>query len=126
MAAIALGLCCVSSMIGGGYLAYNEMKKNEIKTRETNLAGTPGLHIFTECDYKPQEMGISGDNLPKDEKDESVISMRDGIRSFVVTGGYKIDTYADVNLTGTKMTYSGPQIMQCLPTPIKSIKFYKA
>ena len=124
MAAIVLGLCCVSSMIGGGYLAYNEMKKNEIKTRETNLAGTPGLHIFTECDYKPQEMGTSGDNLPKDEK--IVIARMDGIRSFVVTGGYKIDTYTDMDFTGTKMTYSGPQIMQCLPTPIKSINFYKA
>ena len=27
MAAIVLGLCCVSSMLGGGYVAYNEMKK---------------------------------------------------------------------------------------------------
>jgi hypothetical protein len=113
-------------MLGGGYVAYNEMKKNEIKTRETNLAGTQGLHIFTECDYKPQEMGMIGDNLPKDENDESVISMMDGIRSFVVTDGYKIDTYADVDLTGTKMTYSGPQNMRCLANPIKSLKFYKA
>ena len=130
MAAIVLGLCCISSMVGGGYVAYNEMKKSqleeEIKQREETLAKTPGFHMFSECDYTGDVViQTNGESLPKTAEDQVVIGGGE-YRSFVITSGYKIDTYDKQGLTGVKMTYTGPQNMRCLKTPIKSLKFYKA
>ena len=70
MAAIVLGLCCVSSMIGGGYLAYNEMKKSQLEEaaiqRQKTFAKTPGLHMFYECDYKEDGVvQVIDESLPK-------------------------------------------------------------
>jgi hypothetical protein len=131
MAAIVLGLCCVSSMIGGGYLAYNEMQKSqleeEIKQREETFTKTPGLHMFSECNYVGNSVfQATGDNLPKTAEDEIVIDISDGFKSFIITSGYKVDTYDKEGLTGVKMTYTGPTKMKCLTTPIKGLKFYKA
>jgi hypothetical protein len=124
MAAIVLGLCCVSSMIGGGYVAYNEMKKSQL---EETFAKTPGLHVFYECDYKEDGvLQVIDESLPKTAEDESIIDVESGFKSFIITSGYKVDTYDKQGLTGVKMTYSGPQNMRCLKTPIKSLKFYKA
>jgi hypothetical protein len=131
MAAIVLGLCCVSSMIGGGYLAYNEMKKSQLEEaaiqRQKTFAKTPGLHMFYECDYKEDGvLQVIDESLPKTAEDESIIDVESGFKSFIITSGYKVDTYDKQGLTGVKMTYSGPQNMRCLKTPIKSLKFYKA
>ena len=124
MAAIVLGLCCVSSMLGGGYVAYNEMKKSQL---EETFAKTPGLHVFSECDYKADGvLQVIDESLPKTAEDESIIDVESGFKSFIITSGYKVDTYDKQGLTGVKMTYSGPQNMRCLKTPIKSLKFYKA
>jgi hypothetical protein len=130
MAAIVLGLCCISSMVGGGYVAYNEMKKSQLEEaaiqRQETLAKTPGFHMFSECDYTGDvAIHTDGESLPKTAEDQVVIGGGE-YRSFVITSGYKLDTYGDANLTGVKMTYSGPQNMRCLKTPIKSLKFYKA
>ena len=131
MAAIVLGLCCVSSMLGGGYVAYNEMKKSQLEEaaiqRQETFAKTPGLHVFSECDYKEDGvLQVIDESLPKTTEDESIIDVTNGLKSLIITSGYKVDTYDKQGLTGVKMTYSGPQNMRCLKTPIKSLKFYKA
>ena len=131
MAAIVLGLCCVSSMLGGGYVAYNEMKKSQLEEaaiqRQETFAKTPGLHVFSECDYKEDGvLQVIDESLPKTTEDESIIDVTNGLKSLIITSGYKVDTYDKQELTGVKMTYSGPQNMRCLKTPIKSLKFYKA
>jgi hypothetical protein len=132
MAAIVLGLCCVSSMLGGGgYLAYNEMKKSQLEEaaiqRQETFAKIPGLHVFYECDYKGDGvLQVIGESLPKTTGDESIIDVGNGLKSLIITSGYKVDTYDKQGLTGVKITYSGPQNMRCLKTPIKSLKFYKA
>jgi hypothetical protein len=131
MAAIVLGLCCISSMVGGGYVAYNEMKKSqleeEIKQREETFEKTPGFHAFSECNYVGNGVAqITDDRLTEATENEYVVDVSDGFKSFIITSGYKIDTYDKQGLTGVKMTYSGPQNMRCLKTPIKGLKFYKA
>lgn len=123
MAAIIVGLCCVSSMIGSGYLAYTQIKKSqreeEIENKINELRTVPGLHLFTECDYK-------GDHLHQKSAEDAIIGTTIGYKSFIVTSGYKVDTYPDADLQGIKMTYTGSTDMPCLTTPIKSAKFYKA
>ena len=131
MAAIVLGLCCVSSMLGGGYVAYNEMKKSQLEEaaiqRQETFAKIPGLHVFYECDYKGDGvLQVINESLPKTTGDESIIDVGNGLKSLIITSGYKVDTYDKQGLTGVKITYSGPQNMRCLKTPIKSLKFYKA
>jgi hypothetical protein len=131
MAAIVLGLCCVSSMLGGGYVAYNEMKKSQLEEaaiqRQETFAKTPGLHAFSECNYVGNSVAqITDDNLAETTENEYVIDISDGFKSFIITSGYKVDTYDKEGLTGVKMTYTGPTNMKCLTTPIKGLKFYKA
>ena len=131
MAAIVLGLCCVSSMLGGGYVAYNEMKKSQLEEaaiqRQETFAKTPGIHMFSECDYKGDDvLQVIDESLPKTAEDESIIGLESGFKSFIITSGYKVDTYDKQGVGGVKMTYSVPQNMRCLKTPIKSLKFYKA
>ena len=130
MAAIIV-LCCVSSMIGGGYLAYNEMQKSKLEEETDNRADSyssvPGLYMFSECNYAGEDVAqATGDALPKTAEDEIVIGNTKGYKSFIITGGYKVDTYDKEGLTGVKMTYTGPTKMKCLNTPIKSLKLYKA
>ena len=121
MATIVLGLCCLSSMIGGGYMAYNEIKssqkKEENENRAAEIAQTPGLHMFSECDYKGAVLDV---------EDETEHSGEAGFKSFVLTDGYKLDTYNNVNLGGTRITFTGPQNISCSNRVIKSVKFYKA
>ena len=131
MAAIILGLCCVSSVIGGGYLAYNEMQKSKLEeetdNRADNYSSVPGLYMFSECNYVGDDVAqATGDGLPENAEDEIVVGNTKGYKSFIVTGGYKVDTYDKEELTGVKMTYTGPTKMKCLNTPIKSLKLYKA
>lgn len=130
MAAIIIGLCCVSSMIGGGYLAYNETQKSQIKEeigiKADSYSSVPGLYMFSECSYEGAILEIKDDGLPKTAEDENIIQVNDGYKSFIITGGYKVDTYDKEELTGVKMTYTGPTKMKCLNTPIKSLKLYKA
>ena len=131
MAAIILGLCCVSSMIGGGYLAYNEMQKSKLEeetdNRADNYSSVPGLYMFSECNYEGEGvLRVTGDSLPKTTEDENIIQVNNGFKSFIITSGYKVDTYDKEELTGVKMTYTGPTKMKCLNTPIKSLKLYKA
>lgn len=130
MAAIIIGLCCVSSMIGGGYLAYNEIQKSKteekIDTKADNYSSVPGLYMFSECNYEGDVLEIKDDSLPKTTEDENIIQVKNGFKSFIITSGYKVDTYDQEELTGVKMTYTGPTKMKCLNTPIKSLKFYKA
>ena len=131
MAAIILGLCCVSSMIGGGYLAYNEMQKSKLEeetdNRADNYSSVPGLYMFSECNYVGDDVAqATGDGLPENAEDEIVMGNTKGYKSFIVTGGYKVDAYDKEELTGVKMTYTGPTKMKCLNTPIKSLKLYKA
>lgn len=123
MAAIIVGLCCLSSMAGGGYLAYTEIKKSqeeeEKENRITGFKRTPGLHLFTECEYK-------GEHMHAEQTEEAIIDTTIGFKSFILTSDYKVDTYPDADLQGTKMTYTGPANMPCITTSIKSARFYKA
>ena len=124
MATIVLGLCCLSSILGGGYMAYD---RNKITKREKLYENTPGVHLFFECDYSSENMlQIAGERLPKTEEDESVVSMINGFKSFVLTDGYKLDAYQTTNREGAMITYTGPKNIRCLDTPIKSLRFYKA
>ena len=112
-------------------MAYNEIKtsqkKEENENRASEIAKTPGLHMFSECDYSGKsELKATGDSLPVAEEDKTIISFRDGIKSFVLTDGYKLDTYNKLNLEGTKITFTGPQNISCSNRVIKSIRFYKA
>ena len=130
MATIILGLCCLSSMLGSGYMAYNEIKKSQKKDenekRASEIAQTPGLHMFTDCDYSGEGVfKVTGDSLPVTEKDETIISV-EGIKSFVLTDGYKLDTYNKADLNGIKITFTGPQNTSCNNRVIKSVRFYKA
>jgi hypothetical protein len=124
MAAIVLGLCCLSSIIGGGYVAYD---RNKITEKEKLYEGTEGLHLFFECNYSGENMlQVTGERLPKREEDESIISVENGFKSFVLTGGYKLDAYQNTNREGAMITYTGPKNIRCLDKPIKSLRFYKA
>ena len=124
MAAIVLGLCCLSSIIGGGYVAYD---RNKITEKEKLYENTEGLHMFFECNYSGENMlQVRGESLPKGENDESIVSMKNGFKSFVLTGGYKLDAYQNTNREGAMITYTGPKNIRCLDKPIKSLRFYKA
>ena len=124
MAAIVLGLCCLSSIIGGGYVAYD---RNKIAEREKLYENTEGLHMFFECNYSGENMlQVRGESVPKSENDESIISMENGFKSFVLTGGYKLDAYQGTNREGAMITYTGPKNVRCVDKPIKSLRFYKA
>ena len=68
MAAIVLGLCCLSSIIGGGYVAYD---RNKVTKKEKLYEGTEGLHLFFDCNYSSEKMvQVTGEHLPKREEDE--------------------------------------------------------
>lgn len=109
----------------GGYFVYQGMQKEKTQDLEDQLSKIPGLHLFTECEYKSKVLSELTDNLPETAEDESVVSLEQGFYSFILTDGYKIDTYNKPNLSGTKISYIGPQNTKCLKTPIKSLKFYK-
>ena len=109
----------------GGYFVYQGMQKEKIEDLEDQLTKIPGLHLFSECEYKSKVPLSLTDNLPESAEDETVLSLEQGLYSFILTDGYKIDTYNKPNLAGTKISYVGPQNIKCLKTPIKSLKFYK-
>jgi hypothetical protein len=122
---IILLVCLFLIAIGvGGYFVYQGMQKQKTEDLENQFSKTPGLHLFPECDYKGTVLQ-STENLPESAEDEHVRSMESGFYSFILTDGYKIDTYNKPNLAGTKISYVGPQNTKCLKTPIKSLKFYK-
>jgi hypothetical protein len=124
MAAIVLGLCCLSSIIGGGYVAYD---RNKVTKKEKLYEGTEGLHLFFDCNYSSEKMvQVTGEHLPKREEDEMVFNINDGFKSFVLTGGYKLDAYQSTNRQGSMITYTGPKNVRCVDKPIKSLRFYKA
>ena len=107
----------------GGYFVYQGMQKQKTEDLENQLSKIPGLQLFSECEYK-SKVPLNLD-LPETAEDEHVISMESGFYSFILTDGYKIDTYNKPNFGGTKISYVGPQNTKCLKTPIKSLKFYK-
>jgi hypothetical protein len=111
-------------MIGGGYMAYKEIKTSQKKEENENkaaiIAEKSGLHVFSDCNYEGEGDYVSS---PIEVKDLSVGS-NEGIKSFVLTDGYKIDTYNNKDFTGTKITFTGPQNISCSNRVIKSVKFY--
>jgi hypothetical protein len=112
-------------MLGGGYMAYDMMK---IAEREKLYENTPGLHMFFKCNYSGEEdmLQATGEHLPVTEMDEIVSSVSNGIKSFVLTGGYKLDAYQNTDHKSPMITYTGPKNIRCLDKPIKSFRFYKA
>lgn len=115
-------LCCVSVAVGG-YFVYQGMQKEKTQDLENQLSKNPGLHIFSECQYKGNKVPL--ETLPETAEDETIVNLESGLYSFILTDGYKIDTYDKPNLNGTKISYVGPQNTKCLEIPIKSFKFYK-
>jgi hypothetical protein len=124
MAAIVLGLCCLSSIIGGGYVAYD---RNKITEREKLYENTPGIRMFSDCNYSGENMfQATGEDFPETETDKIGSSASIGVKSFVITGGYKLNAYQSTGREGSMITYTGPKSVRCLDKPIKSFKFYKA
>jgi hypothetical protein len=123
MATIILGLCCLSSMLGGGYVAYDMMK---IAEREKLYEDTEGLHMFSECNYLGERViQVAGERLP-DAENDTTLQVQDGFKSFILTDGYKLDAYHSDNLKGDMITYTGPKNDRCVDKEIKSFRFYKA
>jgi hypothetical protein len=111
-------------MLGGGYMAYDMMK---IAEREKLYENTPGLHMFSDCNYSGENMfQATGEHLPETETDEIGSSASNGVKSFVITSGYKLNAYQSTGREGSMITYTGPKIVRCLDKPIKSFRFYKA
>ena len=116
-------------MIGvGGYFIYREIQKEqkteELASKADEIAKTPGLHLFSECDYEGQSVNVT-ENLPESTEDETVTSVDTGFYSFVLTDGYKIDTYTKPDLQGGNISYTGPQNIRCSNRIIKSVRLYK-
>ena len=109
---VLMFICCVAITVGG-YFVYQEMQKQKIQDLEDQLSEIPGLHIFSECEYKSQ---VPLDP-PETAEDETVLSLESGLYSFILTDGYKIDTYDKPNLDGIRISYVGPQNTKCLKHP---------
>jgi hypothetical protein len=86
---------------------------------------TPGIHLFMECNYGGDPFQYQGD-LPESEEDYGVMTGSLIYKSFILTSGYKIDTYSNKNEEGVKLSYTGPKEVSCLETPIKSLRITKA
>jgi len=130
MIIILLVLFLMSSLAVGGYFIYQEIQKqqktDDMLAKTTEIAKTPGLHLFPECEYNGTAVKIT-ENLPESAEGENILSMETGFRSFVLTDGYKLDTYYTTDRTGTNITYTGPQEIRCKSKrPIKSLRLYKA
>jgi len=117
-----IGVCCVSSVCSSAYMAYTAMQESkrqeEIEAREKKYKEIPGFHLFPECDY-------SGDGVFSMKLDnETEFSVGNGIefKSFILTSGFKVDTYTESDKGGTKITYTGPASSKCLSNPIVSGK----
>ena len=127
MAAIVLGLCCLSSILGGGYFAYD---KNKIAERERFYEDTEGIHLFYKCNYLNDdiEVSVSGEYLPKTEEDESLLSSGNegSWKSFVITKGYKLDVLQNTDRKSVTITHVGPKSVRCSDKPMKIVRFYKA
>ena len=90
--------------VGGGYVAYD---RNKVTKKEKLYEGTEGLHLFFDCNYSSEKMvQVTGERLPKTEENETSISMTNGFKSFVLTGGYKLDAYQNTNLEGSMITHT--------------------
>lgn len=130
MIIIILVLFLMSSLAVAGYFIYQEMQKqqktDDMLAKTTEIAKTPGLHMFQECEYKGTDLRAI-DNLPETVDDEIMLQNDLGFRSFVLTDGYKLDTYYTTDRTGTNITYNGPQEVRCKSKrPIKSVRLYKS
>ena len=118
--AIILFILCVISI--GVFLGVRMMNA---KKRKEQFLNTPGLHFFKECNYggKPSQMV---EDLPKTEEDFGLMTGSLNFKSFILTKGYKMDTYNERDEKGVKISYTGPKEVACLDTPINSAKFTKA
>jgi|TARA_R110001583_G_scaffold441_1_gene4133 hypothetical protein len=118
--AIILFILCVISI--GVFLGVRMMNA---KKRKEQFLNTPGLHFFKECNYggKPSQMV---EDLPKTEEDFGLMTGSLNFKSFILTKGYKMDTYNEPGEKGVKISYTGPKEVACLDTPINSAKFTKA
>jgi hypothetical protein len=100
-------------------------KSQDRKERIDALLSTPGIHLFKECNYGGDIFQYQGD-LPETEEDYGVMDGSLRYKSFILTSGYKIDTYNKQNEEGVKISYTGPKEVSCLETPIKSLRITKA
>jgi hypothetical protein len=130
MIIILLLLFLMSSLAVGGYFIYQEIQKqqktDDMLAKTTEIAKTPGLHLFPECEYNGTALRAT-ENLPVSADDKIMLQDDLGFRSFVLTDGYKLDTYYTTDHTGTNITYNGPQEIRCKSKrPIKSVRLYKA
>jgi hypothetical protein len=100
-------------------------KSQDRKERIDALLSTPGIHLFKECNYGGDIFQYQGD-LPETEEDYGVMDGSLRYKSFILTSGYKIDTYSKQNEEGVKISYTGPKEVSCLETPIKSLRITKA
>jgi hypothetical protein len=130
MIIILLVLFLMSSLAVGGYFIYQEIQKEQktedMLAKTTEIAKTPGLHLFSECEYNGTALRAT-ENLPVSADDEIMLKDDLGFRSFVLTDGYKIDTYYTTDRTGTNISYTGPQEIRCKSKrPIKGLRLYKA
>ena len=127
---ILLVLFLMSALAVGGYFIYQEIKKqqktDDMLAKTTEIAKTPGLHLFPDCEYNGTALRAT-ENLPVSADDKIMLQDDLGFRSFVLTDGYKLDTYYTTDRTGTNITYTGPQEIRCKSKrPIKSVRLYKA
>ena len=98
--------------------------RQDRKDRIDALLITPGIHLFKECNYDGDIFQFQSD-LPENEEDYGIMDGSLTYKSFVLTSGYKIDTYSDQNEGGVKISYTGPKEVACLKTPIKSLRITK-
>tara|TARA_B100000497_G_scaffold80703_1_gene90034 strand:+ start:2182 stop:2556 length:375 start_codon:yes stop_codon:yes gene_type:complete len=118
--AIILFILCVISI--GVFLGVRMMNA---KKRKEQFLNTPGLHLFKECKYGGEPGQMVGD-LPKTEEDFGLMTGSFNFKSFILTRGYKIDTYSESGEKGVKISYTGPKEVACLDTPVNSVRFTKA
>jgi hypothetical protein len=110
----------------GIFVGIVMMKKSQDrKERVDSLLNTPGIHLFKECNYGGDPIQLQSE-LPETEEDYGVIDGSLIYKSFILTSGYKIDTYNKQNEEGVKISYTGPKEVSCLETPIKSVRITKA
>jgi hypothetical protein len=113
---VAVIALCSFSVAGGGFFLYRQEQENA-RIEEIKERGKSASHatFYTECDYK-------GEEIPLDENDKFTSSS--GVKSFIIPNGFKVDTYPDLNFTGSKITVGGPSDNKCID--IKSVKVTKA
>jgi hypothetical protein len=110
----------------GIFVGIVMLKKSlDRKERIDALLSTPGIHLFRECNYGG-DIIQSPSSLPETEEDYKVMGSSLRYKSFILTSGYKIDTYSRQNEEGVKISYTGPKEVSCLETPIKSLRITKA